>query len=155
MAADDSVVSGKYGCAKIGDGGDTEGNAVDIFEVTAWNYSEQAQDQTYASCQTDGQTSRIDGSTDMTGSISIVANVDNNFRDQVAVNDTAILYLYKRKPMVGVTGVYDRIPAKILGISGGADIEAGGAQRWEITWGQNVTQADPAALFDQTAAALV
>lgn len=154
MAADDAVVSGKYGCAKVGDGGDTEGNANDLYEVTAWNYSETAQDQTYASCQTDGQVSRIDGSTDITGSISLVLNADNAFRSQVAVNDTIVLYLYKRKPMTGVTGLFDRIPAKILSISGGVDIEAGGAERFEITWGQHLTAADPASQFDQTAAAL-
>jgi len=150
MPIGDAVTSGRYGCCEI----EAENGTDKIYEVTAWNYSEQSADQSYASCETDGQRKRVDGDYDITGQVDVVYNSENSFREVIAVNQHVVLYLFKRKPSIGLTGIADIIPAKVLGISGGVTIEGGGPQRWQITWGLDTDEDDPAPLFDQTVAAL-
>jgi len=154
MARNDNVVSGKYGCARIGTAGGAVEAAVDLMEVTAWEYNEQTTDQTYASCETDGDRRRIDGSYDVTGTITVIYNAAEPFRSVVKPTDNAELFLFKRKAMPGVTGIFDHIPAKILGISGGVNIDQGGAEQFTISWGLNGTEDLPAPLFDQVQDAL-
>lgn len=154
MAAADDVVSGKYACAKKGDLEGVVADSESILEITAWQYSEASEDVTYASCETDGQRKRVDGNYDITGTLTVAYNASEPFRTQVPVDSNLVLYLFKRKPMIGVAGIYDRIPAKILGISGGANINQAGVQEWTVSWGYNVTADDPIAEFDQAAPAL-
>lgn len=150
MAADDPVVSGRYACARKYDGSaETE-----LYEITGWTMSETSEDVTYASCETDGQRKRVDGAYDITGTLTGVVNTLHPLRSDVSVGDNLVLHLFIRKPSVGVTGIYHKIPVKVLGIDGGANVEEAGPQRWTLNWGYNVTDTDPVALFDQTAAAL-
>lgn len=150
MAVSDPVISGKYGCAeKKGDDGN-----IKLYEVTAWNYNEQSTDVTYASCETNGQRKRVDGDYDITGTIDLVWNSEHDFRDEIAVDDHIVLILFKRKPTEGLSSIYDEIPAKILGISGGVTIEGGGPQRWQVSWGLDTDDANPAPLFSQSGPAL-
>lgn len=154
MARNDNVVSGKYGCARVGVSGGVVGDADELYEITAWEYNEQTTDTTYASCETDGDRRRIDGSYDMTGTITLIYNAAQPFRSVVKPTDNVELFLFKRKAMPGVTGIYDHVPAKILGISGGVNIDQGGAEQFTISWGLNGTTDLPAPLFDQEQPAL-
>lgn len=154
MANTSPVVSGKYGCAKQGADGGVEADSTALFEIIAWQYQEASQDVNYRSCQTDGNTRRIDGSYDITGSLTVVYNAENPIRDQLKPDDETILYLFKRKAMIGVTGIYDRIPAKILTMSNSVNIDQAGPIQIEITWGMHTTDEDPEATFDNVVAAL-
>lgn len=146
--------SGKFGCAKFGAGNGAEADAAAIYEVIAWNYNEQQQDVAYRSCQTNGQVRRVDGAYDITGTVTVVYDGDNPFRSVVYPGLNGVLYLYKVTAGTGREGKYDRIPCKILGVSGGVNINEGGLEQFEVSWGYHTTDDDPTAEFDQSLSAL-
>ena len=168
MAATDEPVSGKYACAIVRDitydaqGEETASVAVPIGgdEILSWQYNHNVEDRTYASCRTTGKRVRVEGAEDLTGSIVVARRVDSPFRTQLEVGRSLTLWLFHRKPMVGVTGLYDQIPAKILSIEGGASIDEGGEQRYTVNFGLNegwdgtATHGGTELKFDQEAAAL-
>jgi hypothetical protein len=148
--------SGKYACVQKWAGDAATGTGTDILgkEILAWEYTHEATDQTYASCRTDGRTTRLEGSDDITGTITVAYDESAPIRADLAIGDEVVLALFHSKPRSGIAGAFDVIPAKILSISGGADIENGGPMRWTISWGAFYTVANPAPEFDNTAAAL-
>ena len=156
MARSDARVSGKYACARKGAGSGSQdpSAASAIWEITGWQYTESSTDEKTATCQTQGQSIRVDGDYDITGSITGITNVDNPFRPDFAIGDNLDLFLFHREPSVGVTGLFDVIPVKILSIERGAQIDQPGPQNWTINWGLNVTPEQPVPLFDIVAPAL-
>lgn len=150
MAADSEPVSGKYACVQVS-GGTTIGGD----EITGWSYNQTHEDRTYASCATDGKRKRVDGHEDLTGQFTVLKRTDSSFRNEITLGANIILWLFHRKPMSGISGLYDEIPAKVLGISGGASISEGGEQEWTVSFGMQTTDTNPEPLFDQTAAALL
>lgn len=146
MAQQDEPVSGKWACARLADG-------TTIYEITAWNYSRQANSPTYSSCETDGEINRVEGAGDITGSLELVFRGDESFKSILPVGSLVVLHLFSRKPVAGYDGLYDEIPVIIEGHSGGATV-SGGPQTWSVSWAAKYTTANPAALYDQVAAAL-
>lgn len=144
MGIESEPVSGKYACAQLENGASIGGD-----EITGWNYSQSHEDRTYASCNTEGERRRVDGHEDLTGQITLVRRVDQPFRSQITLGANLVLWLFHRKMTATVDGIYDEIPVKILGISGGASISEGGEQEWTISFGMHTTTANPDPLFDQ------
>ena len=153
MPASDSVAVGRYACASKYDADGTPTD-VKLHEITGWTMDEANTDATYISCETGGIKKRVDGDYDVTGTLSGVVNIDNPIRDAVKVGDEFVLHLFTRRPAVGVTGQFHKVPVRVISISTGANLEESGPQRWTLNWGLSVTDDVPLPLFDQEAAAL-
>lgn len=154
MPASDNVAVGRYACASKYDSGGTPTD-VTLHEITAWTMTEANTDAGYISCETGGIRKRVDGDYDITGTLTGVVNIANPIRDVVKVGDEFVLHLFTRKPAVGLTGQFHKIPVRVISIDSGANLEEAGPQRWTMNWGMSVTSAVPLPLFDQEAAALV
>lgn len=147
MPASDTVSSGRYSCAKLADG-------THIYGTTGWTASFSEDDVNFVSCDTDGKRKRVDGNKDASGTISGVYRNDEPYSDVLEEGDLAVLHLFIRKPMVGVTGIYHEVPVKILSTDETADIEGPSVHRWTANWVLHTTDANPNYLKNQTAAAL-
>lgn len=149
MPASDSVVSGRYACAKLDDG-------TSLYEITGWTMSESEDDVNYVSCETDGLRRRVDGNTDASGTLSGVYNSDTgkSIHSTLSKGDAAVLHLFIRKPTALVAGVYHEVPVKILSVEETADVEGPSVHRWTANWVLSTTTANPTILRDQVAAAL-
>lgn len=143
------IVTGEYGCARLAAG-------TDIVDVLRWTMNHGIDDVFYASCGTGGKRSRVVGTEDLTGTIVVAKDEDpsNSFRTVLPLKGLALVHLFEIIPQSGVPGVYHEIPIIVQRHEGGVDIGNQGPQEFTISWAASYTVANPAALFDQVAAAL-
>ena len=147
MPANTDVASGRYACAKLSDDST-------LYEITGWTMQDSEDDVNYVSCETDGARKRVDGNTDTQGTLSGVFNTENPITDQIDKGDLVVLHLFARKPTASYTGLYHKVPAKILSVDETADVEGAAPHRWTANWVLHTTTADPALLKNQTVPAL-
>jgi hypothetical protein len=147
MAASDNVVSGVYALAELEDG-------TDLTDFVAWTMTGGEDDVNYVAASTGRTRRRVDGNIDKSGTLVCIYNVDDPIHDVLPDGALVVLHLFIREPSVGVTGIYHKVPAKILSSDEGANRESPEAYRVTFNWVLNTTTSDPAILMNQVAPAL-
>jgi hypothetical protein len=120
-----SAVSGQYGRAKMG------GTA--LVECTRWDMDESVVEHVYSSCATAGYRKRVAGPKDKTGTIEGIFDPDSPIHNQIEPGDEVTLELFYE------AAKHHQVPAMILTLNTGAEIEGGDPLRWRATWGLNGT----------------
>lgn len=121
------AVSGQYADIKVG--------STSLVEATRWEMDESVVEHAYASQATGGYKARVVGPKDKTGTLEGIFDPANPIHSQIAPGDQVTLLLYV------TASKYHSIPAKILTLNHGAQIEEGDPLRWTASWGLNGTPA--------------
>lgn len=120
-----AAASGQYADVKIG--------STSLVECTRWDMDESVVEHVYSSCATGGYRKRVTGPQDKAGTIEGIFDPASPIHSQIAPGDQVTLLLY-----VSAT-VYHSIPAVILTLNHGGEVENGDPLRWRATWGLNGT----------------
>lgn len=120
-----AAASGQYADVMIG--------STSLVEATRWDMDESVVDHPYSSSATDGWRKRVTGPKDKTGNLEGIFDPDNPIHSQIAPGDQVTLKLYTSATK------WHEIPAIILTLNHGAEIEGGDPLRWRATWGLNGT----------------
>jgi len=118
-----TAVSGQYGQIQIG--------SSDVTECTYWSFDRMANEQTYASCATEGYKKRVPGVKDGSGSLKGFQDPTDPIETYFEEGDLVTLKLYYT-----ATKFYS-VPAMITKLHVETDIAEGALVPWEADFGCN------------------
>lgn len=119
--------------AASGQYADIQVSGTSLVECTRWDMDESVVEHVYSSCATGGYRRRVVGPKDKVGNLEGIYDPASPIHSQIAPGDQVDLHLFTS------AGKKHIIPAKILTLNHGAEIENGDPLRWRATWGLNGT----------------
>lgn len=117
------AASGQYADIKVG--------SCSLVECTEWTMDDSVADFPYSSCATSGHKKRVTGPRDSTGTLAGIFDPDDPIHGLIEPGDAVTLKLFTK------SGKGHSVPAVIISLNHGAQIEEGSPLRWNATWGQN------------------